>query len=75
LPDVLHNDQISSIFPTNVQPDDEIERKELSVSSVKKPAKRKKEVAHVEDLGPTKDAKGGAQKKEVPASSRLVLQH
>ena len=45
------------------------------MSSVKKPAKRKREVADVKDLGPTKDAKGGAQKKEVPASNTGVLLH
>ena len=45
------------------------------MSLVKKPAKRQREVAHVKDLGPTKDAKGGAQKKEVPASNTGVLVH
>jgi hypothetical protein len=45
------------------------------MSSIEKPAKRKREVAHVKDLGPTTDAKGGAQKKEVAASNTGVLLH
>jgi len=45
------------------------------MSSMKKPAKRKTEVAQVKDLGPTKDAKGGAQTKEVPAANTVVLLH
>ena len=70
----LHRDQISSIFPTFSWT---IKLKEGNqmMSSMKKRAKRKKEVAHVEDLGPTKDARGGAQKKEVPASKQPFLQH
>ena len=45
------------------------------MSAMKKPAKRKREVGHVKDLGPTKDAVGGAQKKEVPASNHGALVH
>ena len=45
------------------------------MSSTKKAAKRKSEIADVKDLGPTKDAKGGAQKKEVAVSNAGVLVH
>ena len=45
------------------------------MDAIKKPAKRKREAADVKDLGPTKDAKGGSQKKEVPASHTGVLTH
>jgi hypothetical protein len=44
------------------------------MSTPKKPAKPDTEIVDVKDLRPTKDAKGGAQKKEVPAN-RGVLVH
>jgi hypothetical protein len=68
-------DQIDSTFPTSVQPDDQTERKESTMSSIRKRAKRKKETDDVKDLRPKKDAKSGAQKKEVPASHTGVLSH
>lgn len=40
---------------------------------LKKPAQQKRKVAAVRDIGPTKDAKGGGQKKETPASPTGIL--
>ena len=42
------------------------------MSSSKKPAKQKRELAQVKDMPPSKDAKGGGQKKEVPAGGILM---